>query len=113
MPEFGKRLRDTLVMHFGDGSTGRLAKIAGCTRLTARKWLHKDEAHVDAKRLATVCDALGVRMTWLITGQGNPTSVRKLSSNEMRLLQIALKMPPARLDEWLKRGEEKLVRTKP
>lgn len=112
MDDFGKRLKDALVIT-GNGTTNRLAKLGGFSENTAAEWLSKNIAHVDAVRLWHVCDALGLRMSWLITGKGNPTSLRKLSKDEMRMLQIALKMAPRRLEAWLKEGEAELELTQP
>lgn len=108
MPTFGARL-STLLRARGDitpkDQVNRLATIGRFSKVTAREWLGKTEATVSATRLYAVCQDFGVRMSWAVTGRGNPTSLEKLSKFEWRLLLVAHTLPDLELTEWLEQGE--------
>ena len=66
----GKRLTD-------------LAEVVGCTQPALSQWMSGDTKSYDAERVVRYAEATGVRVEWLLFGDGDPLAVNYRASNPL------------------------------
>jgi transcriptional regulator with XRE-family HTH domain len=83
-----------------------LARLAGVSTLTARRWMNLPVARILATDLAPVARALNVRMVWLTDGSTVPQVGGLLTGEDQEALAILSDLEPDRRREWLDMGKK-------
>lgn len=107
MNDFGGRLRAAML---AAGFTTPAEVAARCKpripRSTVQRWLTMEEAELSGVHLHALCQCLGVRMRWMVSGRGAIRAATAIRDMQLERAQIILDaLGPERSEPWLTAGE--------